>query len=87
MKTDNILKLIRYLTRIPKSIYVNFRVYPFKEVIIGNDAPIRAKILILECSIIKDGYIIGANSTITKSFSEENSIIAGNPARILRTGI
>ena len=33
MKTDKIVKLIRYISGIPKSVYVNFRLLPFKQAI------------------------------------------------------
>ena len=55
-----------------------------KEIIIGNNVWIGAKALILKDSNIQDGCIIGANTTITKSFKEEYSIIAGNPARVVK---
>lgn len=58
-----------------------------KEIKIGNNVWIGAKSLILKGSSIEDGSIIGANTTITKSFTEKNSIIAGTPARIIKTEI
>ena len=33
MKLDKFVKLIRYVSGIPKSIYVNFRVLPFEQAI------------------------------------------------------
>lgn len=38
------------------------------------------------CSI-PDGCIVGANSVVTKSFTEENCVIAGNPAKIVKHNI
>ncbi len=48
---------------------------------IGQDAVIGKN------TIIPDGCVIGARSVVTKAFSEENSIIAGIPAKIVRRNI
>ena len=58
-----------------------------KEIIIGNNVWIGAKSLILKGSIIKDGCIVGANTTITKPFKEKNSILAGNPAKVIKAEV
>lgn len=58
-----------------------------KEIQIGNNVWIGAQSLILKGSCIKDGCIVGANTTITKSFDAMNSVIAGNPAKILKTQV
>ena len=36
---------------------------------------------------IADNSIIGAHAVVTKSFSEKNSVIAGNPAKIVKQGV
>ena len=58
-----------------------------KEIFIGNNVWIGARSFILKGVHIQDGSIIGANTTVTKSFSQQNSIIAGNPNTILKTNI
>ncbi len=58
-----------------------------KKITIGNNVWIGAKSFILKGSNIADGCIIGANTTITKPFITKNSIIAGNPAKILKENI
>ena len=58
-----------------------------KKINIGNNVWIGARSFILKGSQIPDGCIIGANTTISKSFNKKNSIIAGNPARILKENI
>jgi acetyltransferase-like isoleucine patch superfamily enzyme len=53
-------------------------------VIIGNNVWIGEGVAILPNVTIGDNSIIGANAVVTKSFPA-NSIIAGNPARLLRS--
>ena len=54
-----------------------------KEVIIGNDVWIGANVIILPGVKIGDGAIIGAGSVVTKDV-EEYSIVAGNPAKVVK---
>jgi len=58
-----------------------------KPIIIGNNVWIGAKSFILKGSIIPDGCIIGANTTIAKEFKEQKAVIVGNPAKILKENI
>lgn len=51
---------------------------------IGNNVTIGANVCIIGEVIIGDNCTIGAGSIITKSFAN-NSVIVGNPARLLRT--
>jgi acetyltransferase-like isoleucine patch superfamily enzyme len=57
------------------------------EVKIGNDVWVGARSFILKNSTIEDGCVIGANTTLTKSFKDTNSIIAGTPPRVLKNDI
>lgn len=52
-------------------------------IIIGNDVWIGSSAVILPAVKIGDNCIIGAGSVVTKSFPN-NSIIAGNPAKLIR---
>lgn len=58
-----------------------------KPISIGNNVWIGAKSLILKGTAIADGSIIGANTTITKKFTKKHTIIAGNPAQIVKENI
>lgn len=51
---------------------------------IGDNVWIGCNSVILPGVTIADDCIVGAGSIVTKSFLERGSIIAGNPARILR---
>lgn len=55
-----------------------------KEVVLGDNVWIGARSFILKGSRVNDGCIVGANTTITKSYAEKKAIIAGNPARIVK---
>ena len=57
------------------------------KIIVGNNVWIGARSFILKNSIIEDGCIIGANTTLTKSFKIQNCIIAGNPPKVLKEEI
>lgn len=50
--------------------------------IIGNNVNIGANVVIIGNITIGDNCIIGAGSVVTKSV-EENSTVAGNPARLI----
>lgn len=51
---------------------------------IGNNADIGFGTTIIGKVNIANNIIIGANSVVTKSFNEENIIIAGNPAKKIK---
>lgn len=55
-----------------------------KKVIIGNDVWLGYHSTILKGVELKNGVVVGACSLVTKSF-EENSIIGGVPAKVLKT--
>lgn len=57
--------------------------FTHKEIFIGNDVWIGTKSTLLVGSRIKDKAIIGANSVVN-SLVEENSIVAGLPAKFIK---
>ena len=63
-------------------------VYPCtEEIVIGSNAWICTKSIVLKGCIIPDGCIVGANTLCTKKFTEENTIIAGNPANVRKKNV
>jgi len=58
-----------------------------KEVTIGNNVWIGARVFILKNSVVSDGTIIGANSLVNNKFYTPNVIIAGNPAKEVKENI
>jgi acetyltransferase-like isoleucine patch superfamily enzyme len=55
-----------------------------KKISIGNHVWIGANSVILKGVSIADGCVVAANSIVTKSIEEQNVLIAGNPAKIIR---
>lgn len=51
---------------------------------IGNNVWIGANAVILPGVEIGDNCIVGAGSIVSKSFRDDNMIIAGNPARVIK---
>lgn len=58
-----------------------------KSINIGNHVWIGCRNTILKGVEIVDNCIIAANSNVIKSIKQENSIIAGNPAKVIESGI
>ena len=54
---------------------------------IGNHVWIGQQAFIGKNTEIPDNAIIGAHAVVTKSFTENNVVIAGNPAKIVKRGV
>lgn len=57
--------------------------YP-KEILIGNHVWVGADVTVMKGSIIPDNTIIGQGSMVSKIFEEPFSVVAGNPAKVVR---
>ncbi|WDF47289.1 acyltransferase [Chryseobacterium sp. KACC 21268] len=58
-----------------------------KEIIIGNNVWIGSGVQIFQGTTIPDGSVIASNAIVRGIFNEENCIIGGNPARIIKKNI
>jgi len=58
-----------------------------KNIRIGNHVWIGKRAQILKGAEIADDSVVGAGSLVTKKFNDSNVIIAGHPAKIIRTRI
>lgn len=58
---------------------------PDSPVVIGNKVWIAANTTILKGSEIKDNCIVACNSMVNKAIKEDNCIIAGSPAKAIKT--
>lgn len=63
------------------------RINTAKFIEIGNHVWLCRNTSIMKNVKISDNCIIAANSTVTKTFREPNSVIAGNPAKIVKKDI
>jgi acetyltransferase-like isoleucine patch superfamily enzyme len=61
------------------------RINPAQDVVIGNHVWLAAHTLIQKGAKIGDGCIVGARSVVTKVFDEPNCVLAGVPAKVLKT--
>jgi len=64
-----------------KNVHESVKTRP---IIIGDDSWLGTNVIVLPGVHLGKGCIVGAGSVVTKSFVEENIIIAGNPAKIIR---
>lgn len=55
----------------------------FGKIIIGNNCFIGAHSVIMYGIQLADNTIVASGSVVTKSFSEPNTIIGGNPAKVI----
>ena len=58
-----------------------------KSIIIGNHVWICSQATLLKGGGVADNCIVGAAAVLTRRFTETNSIITGNPARVVKQGI
>ena len=54
---------------------------------IGSHVWCGTKTIILKDAKISNNSVVGASSVVTKQFDEENIIVAGNPARKVKSNI
>ena len=54
---------------------------------VGNHVWIGCNVIVLKGVVIPSGCVVAAGSVVTKSFTEENALIAGIPAKIIRKSI
>ena len=56
---------------------------PAQEIHIGKNCFIGCNVIILKGTVLKDGCVVGAGAVVSGIF-EENSVVVGNPGRILK---
>ena len=54
---------------------------------VGNNCWIGCRTTVLKGSEIPDGSVVGAGSIVSRTFTEENSVYAGNPVKLLKKNI
>ncbi len=58
-----------------------------REISIGSNVWIGAKVFILKGSQVSDNSVVGAGSILRKKITKENVVISGNPAKIIKNNI
>jgi acetyltransferase-like isoleucine patch superfamily enzyme len=54
-----------------------------EEIVIGKNCFVGCNALILKGTILEDGCVVGAGAVVSGQF-EENSVIVGNPAKVIK---
>lgn len=57
---------------------------PARPIVIGKNCMIGCNAIILKGTVLGDGCVVGAGAVVSGTF-EAGSVIAGNPARVIRT--
>jgi acetyltransferase-like isoleucine patch superfamily enzyme len=57
------------------------------QIVIGNNVWIGSNVSIFKGVNIPNGCIVASNSVLKSAFNEENSLIAGNPAKVIKHGV
>lgn len=70
-----------------EDIYKRNMINEPKKINIGKHCWLASNVTILKGTCLPNETIIACNSCISKSFDEENTIIAGNPGKVIKTGV
>lgn len=60
---------------------------PSRPILIGNHVWVGRGVIFTKGAQVPDNCIIGIGSVVAKKFTESNCVIAGNPARVVKTGV
>lgn len=67
--------------------HASHRVNPARDVKIGAHCWLAERVIVLKGASVADGSVVGAGSVVTKAFKQINCILAGVPARVLKSDI
>jgi acetyltransferase-like isoleucine patch superfamily enzyme len=67
--------------------YEGKRVCPSNDIVIGDHVWIGSRANIYKGTVIPNGCVVAANSVVKGIFTEENALLAGNPARVVRRNV
>lgn len=60
---------------------------PPEDIVIGDNVWVGARVMILKGTVVPNGSVVGAMAMVNKKFEEENILIAGVPAKKVRSNI
>lgn len=58
-----------------------------KEIIIGDNVWVAMDCTVLKNSFIAKNCVVGASAVVAGKFTEENCVLAGNPAKVVKRGV
>lgn len=63
------------------------RINHAKDIYVGDKVWVGGKSFLMKGASIPAGCVVGMGSLVTKAFEEERCVIAGNPARVVRSNV
>lgn len=54
---------------------------------VGNHVWIGSRVTVLKGAVIPNGCVVAANTVVNKEFTEENCLLAGNPAKVVKRNV
>ncbi len=63
------------------------RINPSNNISVGNHVWVGNSVIITKGVIIRDKSVVGTGSVVTRKFDDGNIVIAGNPARVVKSDI
>ena len=58
-----------------------------KNIVVGDKVWIGHRVLVTKNVVLPKGTIVGTGAVVTRSFDEENIVIAGNPANLIKENV
>ena len=65
----------------------NVRLNVAKDIFVGDHVWVADGVTLLKGARISNGLVVALNSVVTRQYGEENIVVAGNPAKIVKYGI
>jgi len=63
------------------------RINPSQDISLGEHVWVGTKVICLKGTVVPAHSIVGAGALVTKAFSEPHCVLAGNPAKVVKTGV
>lgn len=63
------------------------RINDSRDILIGEHVWVGTKVICLKGAAVPAHSIVGAGALVTKDFSQPHCVLAGNPARVVKTGV
>ncbi len=67
--------------------YEGRKIQPSSDITLGKHVWVGSRVSIYKGTTIADGCVVAANSVVRGTFDEPNTLIAGNPARVVKRNV